>query len=148
MTAPVETIDFDAVFEQITERIQAEERRRIAPALVRLWDGDWNLRGVVKQEIQASFQFLDDETGIGMIEMPVDYYLSKWAIDVDARETTNIHITVDKDGARWSGRIDSVKVTKDENFAWICRLTFKHDREELKYILGYANPFAWAPAFH
>ena len=143
MTAPplVETIDFDAVFDQITARLTAETERRLRPPKMRLWDGDWNLRGEIHQAINGSFQWLDDESGIGVVEMPVEYYLSRWAINVDARPTTLIHLTVDKDGARWSGRIESVLVTKDENFNRICRLTFKHDREELKYILAYANPF-------
>lgn len=141
MTAPVETIDFDAVFDDITSRLKKEEQQRLLPAKVRLYDGDWNLRGHITQANTASFQFLDDETGTGSIEMPVDYYLSRWCIDVDARPTTNIHIAVDKDGARWSGRCDSVKVITNEQGQRVCRLTFKHDREELKYILGYANPF-------
>ena len=141
MTTPVETIDFDAVYESITARLKAEERRRLQPAKIRLYDGDWNLRGHVTQENAASFQFLEDETGTGMLDMPVDYYLSKWCINVDARPTTNIHVAVDKDGARWSGRCDSVEATTDEHGQRVCRLTFKHDREELKYILGFPNPF-------
>ncbi|MGV9744585.1 Gp37-like protein [Rhodococcus zopfii] len=141
MTAPVETIDFDAVFEDITARLKQEERRRLAPAELYLFDGDWNLRGEIKQEISVNLQFLDDDAGIGVVDMPVDYYLSRWCIDVDSRPTTNIHLVARKDGAEWSGRCYSVKVLKTERGERICRISFKHDREELKYILGYANPF-------
>jgi len=145
VTAPVETIDFDAVFEDITSRLKQEERRRLGPANMYLFDGDWNLRGEIKKEISASLQFLDEDTGIGTIDMPLDYYLSRWCIDVDSRPTTNIHLVARKDGAEWAGRAFSVKVIKSENGERICRVSFKNDREELKHILGYANPFAWAP---
>ncbi|MFE2997933.1 phage tail protein [Nocardia sp. NPDC059246] len=140
-TATVETIDFDAVFAEITERILKEKERRLLPPLVRLFDGDWNLRGYVKKEYNAKFQFLANDAGVGQIEMPLDYYLSKWLVDVDGRQTTNVHITVDKDGARWSGSIDELLVVKDEQGKKFVRVTFKHDYEHLKHILVYSNPF-------
>lgn len=140
MTAPVATIDFDAVYEEITARQKREKERRIRRPLIRIWDGDWNLRGVCKKEISAEFQFLDNETGIGTLEMPLDYYLSKWMNDVKARDTTNIHITVDKDGARWSGRMEELRVIQDDNFKTYIRATFKHDYEELKHILCWVHP--------
>lgn len=141
MTAAVETIDFDAVFADITERIQKEKERRLIPPLVRLWDGDWNLRGYVKRENSASFQYIDNETGTGVIEMPADYYLSRWVVDVHKRPTTNVHITVDKDGARWGGRLAKAELIKDETGNRFVRATFRHDYEDLKHILVYANPF-------
>lgn len=139
--ASVATIDFDAVYEEITARQKRDKERRIARPLIRLWDGDWNLRGVCKKEISAEFQYLDNETGIGTLEMPLDYYLSKWMNDVKARSTTNIHITVDKDGARWSGRLEELRIIKTDNHNAYVRATFKHDYEELKHILAYSNPF-------
>ncbi|AXK86599.1 hypothetical protein SAMN05421776_11753 [Nocardia farcinica] len=141
MTAPVETIDFDAVFEEITERLKRDAERRLRPPLVRLWDGDWNLRGYVKQEYEASFQWLLNETGTAVIEMPLDYYLSRWLVDIDERQTTNVHITCDKEGARWSGSIDELKIIKDSEGKRYVRATFKHDYEHLKHILVYSNPF-------
>ncbi|OZD23971.1 phage tail protein [Rhodococcus sp. 06-156-3C] len=141
--ATVETIDFDAVFESITERLEAEKERRIRPPLVRLWDGNWNLRGVVRKENNGSFQFIDNEVGKGIIEMPLDYYLSQWAINVKKRSTTNIHVTVDKDGARWSGRMEVVRVIKRDTGERYVRMEFNHDIQELQYILFYSNP--WLP---
>lgn len=139
MTAPA--IDFDSAFDEITARLKKEAEKRLQPPLIRLFDGNWNLRGPVKQEINASFQFLDGDTGIGTLDMPLDYYLSKWCIDTNARPTVNIHVTVDKDGARWGGRADSVKVIKDTDGRKMCRVTFKHDLEELNYMLVFPNPF-------
>ncbi|MBP2211079.1 hypothetical protein JOJ87_001423 [Rhodococcus ruber] len=141
MAAPVSTIDFDAVFRDITERLEIEKARRIEPPRIRIFDGDWNLRGECGREISANFQFIDNETGTGSLEMPLDYYLSKWAVDVRSRLTTNIHVAVDKDGARWSGRLDELKVVKDDTGRKYVRMLFKHDYEELKHLLAWSNPF-------
>ncbi|MFE7717482.1 hypothetical protein ACFU44_00345 [Nocardia rhizosphaerihabitans] len=145
MTAPVETIDFDAVFADITARLNEDKRRRIQPPLVRIWDGDWNLRGYVKREYKASFQWIDNDTGIGEIEMPLDYYLSQWITDIDERATTQIHITCDKEGARWSGCLDELKVITDQDGKEYIRCRFVHDLEHLKHILVYPNPFVRRP---
>ncbi|MGW0245050.1 Gp37-like protein [Nocardia goodfellowii] len=148
MATPVETIDFDAVFAEITDRLTKDKERRIQPPLVRLWDGDWNLRGFVKKEFNASFQFLDNDTGTGQIEMPLDYYLSTWMVDVDSRTTTQIHVTIDHSGARWSGCLDELLIIKDEQGKKFVRATFKHDYEHMRHILVYSNPFGWPPNFN
>lgn len=137
----VETIDFDAVFTQITNRLKAEQNQRLAPPTIRLYDGDLNLRGMVKRENSASFQYLDNETGIGSLEMPLDYFMSRWIADIDERGTTNVHIRVEKDGARWCGRMDEFKIIKDDDGRKYIRVIFKHDYEELKHILAWSNPF-------
>ncbi len=137
-------IDFDGIFNEITDRLRKEKEERLAPPLVRIHDGDWNLRGIVRQEIAANFQYADNETGTGSLDMPLDYYMSRWIADVKGRGTTNIHITVDKDGARWSGRMDEFKIIKTDTGQKIMRVFFKHDYEELKHILCWSNP--WLPA--
>lgn len=134
------TIDYDAVFEQITGRLAAERERRLAPPLIRLFDGDWNLRGTVHQVNAASFTFLDNETGTATLEMPADYYLSTWLADVDGRATTNVFVTMDKDGARWSGMMDELQVISEPGKRYV-RVVFKHDYEHLKHILAWSNPF-------
>lgn len=151
MTAAVETIDFDAIYKGITDRLKADKERRLLPAKIRVFDGDWNLRGYCKKENNASFQFIDNETGTGVLEMPIDidgkpYYLSRWMADVHKRDTTNIHIAVDKDGARWDGRLDELLILKDEQGNRFVRAIFKHSYEELKHILAWSNPFACPPA--
>lgn len=148
MTAAVETIDFDTIFAGIADRITKEQDRRLLAPLVQLWDGDFNLRGVVKQENNASFQLIDNETGIGTIEMPADYFLSRWLVDVDDRATTAVHVTVDKDGARWGGRMSKAELIKDENGQRYVRATFKHDYEEFKHLLVYSNPFVRRPGLN
>ncbi|MDG3012140.1 phage tail protein [Rhodococcus sp. D2-41] len=134
-------MDFDSAFAEIADRLREDRVQRIAPPLVRLWDGNWNLRGICKRENSANFQWLDNETGTASIEMPVDYFLSRWAYEVHNRSTQNIHVTVDKDGARWSGRMDDVLIVTNEQGQRTCRIIFKHDYEELKHILAWSNPF-------
>lgn len=140
----VETIDFDAVYKEITDRLQAEKERRLIPPRVRLWDGDWNFRGEVKRENSGSFQDLDNEGGEGILDMPLDYYLSKWLAAVHERQTTNVHVTVDKDGVRWSGRLEELLTIKDEKGRKFVRVLFRNDKAELDHILAWSNP--WLPA--
>lgn len=138
----VETIDFDQVFGEITDRLKADSKRRLHTPLMRIWDGDWVYRGEVHREITASFQVLNNETGIGQIEMPASYYLSKWMTDVDGRAGhKNIFITVDYNGTRWSGMLDELEQYKDADGQRNVRATFKHDYEHLKHIIVYSNPF-------
>lgn len=131
----VPEVDFDSVFNEIAERLQREKEERLAPPMVRLWDGDWNLRGIVRQEIAAKFQVIDNETGTGSLELPLDYFMSRWICDVDERGTTNIFVTVDKDGARWSGAMEEVQLDKQEDGKKVVRVLFKHDYEHAKHIL-------------
>ena len=137
--ATVQTLDFDKMFEEMTAGIETEQRRRLHPPLVELYDGDWNFRGVCKQEYNASFQWVDNETGIGKMDMPIDYYLSEWLVDIDARPTTNVHVRVEKDGARWTGRMEELQVNKDDNGEKYVRVIFKSDYEELKNILCWVH---------
>jgi len=137
----VETIDFDQVFGEIAERLKKDYDRRILPPLVRIWDGDWNLVGEVHNEISAKFTLPENETGVGTIELPARYYLSRWLTDHDARSTANVFITADKDGARWGGMLDDLEGFKDDTGNRVVRAIFKSDYEHLKHIIAYSNPF-------
>lgn len=143
MSAPViePGVDIDAVFADIVANYQRDKERRNTPPLVRIWDGDYNLRATCTRENEANFVTLENETGTGSMDLPLDYYLTRWISDTRSRATTNIHITVDKDGARWGGRLDSWKLVRDESGRRFMRATFKHDYEEFKYILAWSNPF-------
>ncbi|WP_306365244.1 phage tail protein [Nocardia sp. CC227C] len=137
----VATIDFDREYAAIVARLEANRLARTRPPLVRLWDGDWILRGQVAHTYSASFQEVDAETGIGKLELPEDYYLSRWIIDHDSRPNKNIHVTVDKDGVRWSGRMESYEIEKNPEGLTLVRVLFKHDYEEFKHIVCWSNPF-------
>ncbi|MBF6085228.1 phage tail protein [Nocardia cyriacigeorgica] len=137
----VATIDFEAVYAQLQADLEDERYARLAPPLVRFWDGDWNLRGAVHRIISADVRELRNETGTAQFELPLDYWMSEWVIDVDGRANDTIMCTVDKDGVRWSGRMESFTVVKNEDGTGVLRMLFKHDYEELKYITVYSNPF-------
>lgn len=138
----VATIDFDAVYADIVDRLKTDETRRLQKPLVRLWDGDWTYRGEVYNEIEANFQTLLNETGIGTIVLPASYYLARWMTNHDARAgQKNVFVTVDYNGTRWSGMLDELEQTKDENGNRTVTATFKHDYEHLKHTIVYSNPF-------
>nr|WP_245568090.1 hypothetical protein [Nocardia jiangxiensis] len=136
----VTPIDCDAEYWSIVNNIKQQRDNRLRMPTVKLFDGNWILRGRVAHAYTASFQEIDGETGSGKIEMPVDYYLSQWVINHDGRTTKNIHVTVDKDGVRWSGRMDHYEIEKQQDGTMICRVLFKHDFEELKHILCWVRP--------
>jgi hypothetical protein len=140
--ATVETIDFEAVYQDIVSRLKKDEQRRESTPHVQIWNGDWDYVGEVHREIAASFQRLDNETGIGTIELPASYYLAKWLTDSKSRAGhKNVFVTVDYQGMRWSGTLDEVEQKKDNTGYRTVVATFLHDYEHLKHILAYSNPF-------
>src|SRR5699024_10495537 len=133
MTAPV-GFDFDAAFAEISEHLESDAARRNTPPLVRVWGGRCSLRGECRQAYAATITIKNNETGTASLELPEDYYLARWAIDADSRDTTNIHITMDRDGYRWNGTVDSVSIVKTENGERRVRILAKHAYEHLKHI--------------
>ena len=123
----------------LNRRAKREKARREAP-LVRLFDGDWNLMGQVKGEYSASFEWKLNDTGSGQIDLPYDHHLAVWATEYSSRKKQNIHVAVDKDGARWSGRCREVTTKMDASGVRTVQLHFMHDYEELKHITCWPNP--------
>jgi hypothetical protein len=133
------------------QRRQKRAASRLRRPLVRIWDGDWNLIGRIEDEVSAEFEWKLNETGVGTLELPEDHYVTEWISDFQgpsygfgpfesAGRKRNVHITVDKDGARWGGRMKSFTVRKGDHKTTML-ITFLHDYEELKYIYCWANPF-------
>ncbi|WP_109523662.1 MULTISPECIES: Gp37-like protein [Nocardia] len=133
------TLDFDSVLAEFEAAIESERQWRLMPPLLRLWDGDWNLRGRVARVMSVECTEIDGETGMAILELPMDYYISEWVVDVDNR-LDNIHLTVDKDGIRWSGRMAEFNVRTEADGTGVLVMTFKHDFEELKHLICYPNP--------
>lgn len=121
---------------------EARRLRKLAKAdrpLVRLWDGDWKLRGRVAGEISGSVQWLSNDSGAGTITLPADHYLAKWIARPSARKK-NVHLTVDKDGARWPGRLTKFNYRKSEDGSRVLVCQFIHLYENLKHLLVWSNP--------
>lgn len=116
---------------------QAERNK---PPLIRLWDGNFNYRGTVRDALETKFQWKLNDTGTGYIKLPADSYLAQWALNHWERPTKNVHVTMDKDGARWGGRMSEAKLVKSNDGTHHVELTFLHDYEELKHIYVWPNP--------
>lgn len=119
------------------ERIEA---RRTLPQ-VRLWDGDWNFVGSVNDAMEGKFQWKLNDTGSGFLKLRIDDRIAQWAIQHRNRGKKNIHVTMDKDGARWSGRACQVLLKKDTNGERFVELHFLHDYEEVKHVYVWPNPY-------
>ena len=117
------------------------EKQRLAPVLIRLWDGDYNLRGQVAGERSGSFEFIENDTGTADIVLPLDHHLAKWIMNFRGRAKRNVHITFDKQGARWAGCMSHYEVVREESGDAYLSVVFLHDYEQAKHILCWANPF-------
>lgn len=119
-------------------------KRRQRPSMG-LYDGNWRFRGQVVGEYSADFDWKLNDTGSGQIVLPYDHHLALWAFSFWKRDTANIHVRVDKDGERWTGRLSEVITEQDSDGTRTVTLNFLHDYEELKHIDVWANPLT--PAF-
>lgn len=134
-------MNLPCIFAEAQAAKAARKKQRYSRPLVRLWDGDWNLRGVCGAEIEADFRWVLNQAGTGTLVLPYDYYLAEWAVDVYGRPTQNVHVTVDKDGARWDGRLEKAVLKTDEHGVTTVQLLFMHSYQELKHIYCWSNPF-------
>lgn len=123
----------------LSERAERARRRRESP-FVRLWDGDWNFRGRLTGHVSAEFQWALNDTGVATVVLPADHYLAKWACAFYSRGTKNVHITMDKDGARWGGRLTKVSSAKVGPGQYEVTLQFADFIEDLKHIRVWSNP--------
>lgn len=133
--------DHQVLWDWHTSRKEQLEAERLKLPTIRLWDGDYVLRGEVAGERGADFEFVENETGVASLQLPLDHYLTKWILDHTGRRKRNVHVTFDKQGARWSGRMDNYLVKRDKYGDAFIDISFKHDYEELKHIYCWANPF-------
>lgn len=128
------------VWSRVVAQRQARAARRGAPPLIRLWDGDWNLRGRVAGELDYSFDWKYNDIGAGFVKLPYDHHLAQWALDIYGRDTDNIHITCDKDGGRWGGRMQTVTLVKNSDGSRYVEIKFLDDMKELEAVLCWPNP--------
>jgi hypothetical protein len=116
---------------------------------IKLYDGDWVYRGTVYGELAGSLTQEVNETGIIQLRLPIDLddprrtWAAFWALDEEARGTSNIHIIVETMGARVGGRMkakDGVTVTRNQGGDEVV-IDFLDDIEELKFVHTAGNPF-------
>lgn len=116
---------------------------------IRLYDGDWVYRGTVYGEIAGSQALTVNETGLISLRLPIDLddprrtWAAFWALDEEARGTTNIHVIVETMGSRTGGRMkpkQGVTVKRGEDGDEVT-IDFLDDVEELKHVHTAGNPF-------
>lgn len=105
-----------------------------------IYDGDWQLVSRCLGFYEASFEWKLNDVGGGQLVLPYEHHLAKWIIEHWRRRKQNVHVRVDKDGARWTGRLSDAVTTQDENGVRSVTLNFLHDMEELRHIQVWSNP--------
>jgi hypothetical protein len=126
----------EAIWQATQEHERQETLRRLEPPLVRLWDGEGNWQGEVAAEYAARFEWIDNDAGPGLLEIPFTHYTARWIWDekgrMDRGEKRTVVVTVDKDGAQWSGMLEDVSVEKREDGV-VLVVRFLHDIDMLKW---------------
>ena len=134
----------EAIWEVTEQREKEMCRERAKPPTVLLRDGDMNLRHVLRCENEGSFPDVDNDTGVGTIEIDYEMPEAQWIDDMHTRiqrgEKLNVHIQIDHAGMRWTGRLDEADVTTDETGHSLLKVTFLSDYEELKWFQLWSNP--------
>ncbi len=133
--------DHRRVWKFASDRKDRREAERLRVPHVRLWDGDYVLRGVASGWRELEFEFIENDVGTASLTLPVDHYLAQWVLDHKGRFKRNVHITIDKQGSRWAGRMDNYKVVRSKDGDAYVEIFFLHDLEEAKHILCWSNPF-------
>lgn len=116
---------------------------------VMLYDGDWVYRGTVYGENGGGVHPIVNQTGTIQVRLPIDLddprrtWAAFWALDEEARGTSNIHVRVETMGARICGRMkpkNGVKVVRGDKGDEVV-IDFLDDTEELKFVHTAGNPF-------
>lgn len=138
--------DFAAWAREVREyRIE----RAYDPPHIELYDGDWVYRGTVRGELGGRVNPIVNQTGTISLRLPIDLddrrgtWAAFWALDEDARGTSNIHVIVETMGARIGGRMkakDGVHIERGPT-GDVVVIDFLGDIEELKFVHTAGNPF-------
>lgn len=138
---PADRRRLDGIWEHAATTARNRQASRQQPPHIRLWDGDFAYVATLHDVIEAKFQWKLNDTGVANVQLPADHPQARWVLDVWNRSTRNVHITMDKDGARWSGRLKQATLSKQSSGQRHLNLTFLHDYENVKKIYCWPNPF-------
>lgn len=136
----------EAIWQATEERERRREMARNAEPEVRVWDGDWNLQGWLDAAYLGDYEWVDNDTGPGVTELPWDHYAAEWVWDewgrIQRGEKRNVHITVDTaTGARWSGRLEHVTAEEREDGTQVLVIDWLSDFETVKWYTVWSNSF-------
>ena len=100
--------------------------------------GMMELEGYVGDHIEAEFEFVDNETGPGHIEVS---WKSKWAYWFKRCDKENIFIHAFINGKKWTGRVDRCrKIRKGKRRTVVAELV--SDYVWFEAMMAWASPFA------
>lgn len=138
----VDTAHLNALWDagEATRNKQAEDRRK--PATCRLYDGNWVLAHKVNDYQALNAQWKDNDTGAAYVHVRTDHPAARWALDIWGRPTKNIHVIIEKDGARWGGRLKDGELITNADGTRVLQLNFLHDYEELKHVYLWPSPLS------
>lgn len=122
---------------QRSKQQDAERRRR---PIVKLWDKNWENPVTLFGEIEASFETRMFDTGEGNIKLMGNHKFRRWLID-ETDEEEDIHVTVDVPGIRWSGKVSTIQDIQTDGGLEYIDIKILDEREHLKKIICYSNPF-------
>ena len=130
-----------------TQREKRIDARRKYP-LIQLYDGDWNFQARIDPwVVEADFKWKLNDTGTCTVKIPTRgsksiEQVASWLLNPWGRpRAKTVHLRCDKDGGRWTGKIASVRLTKEEDGSRSIVLEGLDDYEELKRIYCWPNPF-------
>ena len=133
--------DCERLWKVVQARRAKREAERLKPPRVDLFDGDYNLRGEVAGELLLEFEFEENETTPATIRLSLSHYLAKWVMNHRGRAKRNVHVVIEKQGARWSGCMDHYRVVKEKDGTTYLEIVFLNDFEQTKHIRVWCNPF-------
>lgn len=125
----------------VQQRRAKRELERLKPPTAELRDGDFNLRGYVEGYRVLEFEFVENDTGVATMQLPLDHYLAKWVMNHRGRAKRNVIAIIEKQGARWAGTMDHYRVVKEDSGDCYLEIVFLSDFEHTKHIRVWCNPF-------
>lgn len=130
---------------EVYEGIEAEKQRMLGAQneglMIRIWDGNWKQFAEVTEFFEADFTFENLDAGSATLTLPLDGEVGAALSDSDSWPTKAMYVTFDKDGARWSGRIEGLKTRVNYQGDREVELSIIHDYIKLKELIAWANPF-------
>lgn len=146
------TVDFEASLAEQCEQIWSatlEHERKLdavkaAPPVTLIFDGFQRLQHLLLDVTKLTVSDVENDTGDVQVTLAFDHPVAQWIFDEKGRrargEGDNVHIDVEKNGVRVSGRLESQRV-RTERGKQVLEVTFLTDHEDLKWIICRSNPF-------
>lgn len=130
-----------SIYDDAMKTLEAQKKRMSEDAYVRLWDGNWSGCITINDFFDLSMKFVRNDSGDLSIQLPLDSEAAELLMDPERWPTKSMYITVDKDGARWSGRVVNSKTDVTFQGERYFELTAVHDYQKAKELLVWSNPF-------